>query len=54
MAQKESAHKEAVDSLNDELNQVQRQLDELTVLSRDQVSGHHRHLLNFVSYCRLI
>ena len=37
MAQKESQHKERVDSLNGQLAQVQRAYDELTTLSRDQV-----------------
>lgn len=37
MAQKESAHREIVDSLNDEMGQLRRQHDELTALSRDQV-----------------
>ncbi|KIL69859.1 hypothetical protein M378DRAFT_69035 [Amanita muscaria Koide BX008] len=36
MAQKESQHKETVDDLTDQLNQVRRQLDDLTALSRDQ------------------
>ncbi|KAG6814559.1 hypothetical protein H0H92_000087 [Tricholoma furcatifolium] len=36
MAQKESNHREVVDNLNSQLNQVQRQLDDLTALSRDQ------------------
>ncbi|KAG6833664.1 hypothetical protein H0H87_002860 [Tephrocybe sp. NHM501043] len=36
MAQKESNHREVVDSLNAQLSQVQRQLDDLTTLSRDQ------------------
>ncbi|KAG6900399.1 hypothetical protein C0993_011092 [Termitomyces sp. T159_Od127] len=36
MAQKESHHREVVDGLNMQLNQVQRQLDDLTTLSRDQ------------------
>ncbi|KIJ69148.1 hypothetical protein HYDPIDRAFT_105719 [Hydnomerulius pinastri MD-312] len=36
MAQKESQHKELVDSLNDELTQIRRAHDELTTLSRDQ------------------
>ncbi|KAH7889542.1 kinesin-domain-containing protein [Phlebopus sp. FC_14] len=36
MAQKESQHKELVDSLNNELAQVRRAHDELTTLSRDQ------------------
>ncbi|KAG5723997.1 Kinesin-like protein KIF27 [Termitomyces sp. T112] len=36
MAQKESHHREVVDSLNNQLSQVQRQLDDLTTLSRDQ------------------
>lgn len=38
MAQKESYHREVVDELNAQLNQVHRQLDDLTALSRDQVS----------------
>ncbi|KAG9226271.1 hypothetical protein CCMSSC00406_0003150 [Pleurotus cornucopiae] len=36
MAQKEAYHKEVVDTLNDQLGQVKRQLDDLTTLSRDQ------------------
>ncbi|GLB34798.1 putative kinesin motor, catalytic domain [Lyophyllum shimeji] len=36
MAQKESHHREVVDSLNAQLSQVQRQLDDLSTLSRDQ------------------
>ncbi|KAG5647313.1 hypothetical protein DXG03_000851 [Asterophora parasitica] len=36
MAQKESHHREVVDDLNSQLSQVQRQLDDLTMLSRDQ------------------
>ncbi|KAK2466821.1 hypothetical protein APHAL10511_001079 [Amanita phalloides] len=36
MAQKESQHKEVVDELTTQLNQVRRQLDDLTALSRDQ------------------
>ncbi|KAJ3864658.1 kinesin domain-containing protein [Lentinula novae-zelandiae] len=36
MAQKESSHREIVDSLTKELNQTRRSLDELTTLSRDQ------------------
>ncbi|KAF8077786.1 kinesin domain-containing protein [Lyophyllum atratum] len=36
MAQKESHHREVVDGLNAQLTQVQRQLDDLTTLSRDQ------------------
>jgi hypothetical protein len=39
MAQKESSHKEVVEKLNSQLSQVQRQLDDLTTLSRDQVCG---------------
>ena len=38
MAQKESQHREIVEGLNTQLGQVQRQLDDLTALSRDQVS----------------
>lgn len=37
MAQKESQHKDVVDSLNGQLAQVQRAHDELITLSRDQV-----------------
>jgi kinesin family protein 4/21/27 len=37
MAQKESTHREVVDELNTQLNQVRRQLEDLTTLSRDQV-----------------
>ncbi|KAJ3828818.1 kinesin domain-containing protein [Lentinula raphanica] len=36
MAQKESSHREIVDSLTKELTQTRRSLDELTTLSRDQ------------------
>ncbi|RDB21522.1 hypothetical protein Hypma_011769 [Hypsizygus marmoreus] len=36
MAQKESNHREIVDNLNSQLTHVQRQLDDLTTLSRDQ------------------
>jgi hypothetical protein len=39
MAQKESQHKELVDSLHGQLAQVQRAHDELNTLSRDQVGG---------------
>jgi hypothetical protein len=38
MAQKESAHREVVDDLTTQLTQLRRQHDELTTLSRDQVS----------------
>ncbi|KAI0078121.1 kinesin-domain-containing protein [Panus rudis PR-1116 ss-1] len=37
MAQKESSHQEIVNGLESELSQVKRQLEELNVLSRDQV-----------------
>ncbi|GAA5830293.1 hypothetical protein JCM3766R1_002857 [Sporobolomyces carnicolor] len=37
MAKKESSHREAVEDLEDKLSNLQRQHDELTVLSRDQV-----------------
>jgi hypothetical protein len=37
MAQKESQHKEQIDNLSSQLLRVTRQLDDLTVLSRDQV-----------------
>lgn len=37
MAQKESQHREAVEALNEELLQLRRQHDELTVLSNNQV-----------------
>ncbi|EKM55284.1 uncharacterized protein PHACADRAFT_184096 [Phanerochaete carnosa HHB-10118-sp] len=46
MAQKESSHREIVDGLNAELNQLRRQHDELTVLSRDQVVQHTSQALN--------
>jgi len=39
MAQKESQHKVSVDALNEQLEKVRRQYDELTALSRDQVSA---------------
>ncbi|KAG1778505.1 kinesin-domain-containing protein [Suillus placidus] len=56
MAQKESQHKELVDSLHSQLAQVQRAHDELTTLSRDQAlnmsteleglrAKHHEDLL---------
>jgi kinesin family protein 4/21/27 len=37
MAKKESSHREAIEGLEDRLGTLQRQHDELTVLSRDQV-----------------
>jgi hypothetical protein len=37
MAKKESAHRETIDQLEDQLATLRRQHDELTVLSRDQV-----------------
>ncbi|CEQ39858.1 SPOSA6832_01442 [Sporobolomyces salmonicolor] len=37
MAKKESAHREAIETLEEQLATLQRQHDELTVLSRDQV-----------------
>jgi hypothetical protein len=37
MAQKESQHREAIEALNEELMQLRRQHDELTVLSNNQV-----------------
>lgn len=37
MAQKESQHREVVDTLNDELTGLRRQHDDLSALSRDQV-----------------
>lgn len=37
MAQKESQHREVVEDLTSQLAQVQRQHDDLTALSRDQV-----------------
>ncbi|GAA5894695.1 hypothetical protein JCM6882_006660 [Rhodosporidiobolus microsporus] len=37
MAQKESSHREAIEDLEGQLGTLQRQHDELTVLSRDQV-----------------
>ena len=41
MAQKESQHKELVDTLNEQLVQVRRAHDELVILSRDQVLYVH-------------
>ncbi|KAL0946833.1 hypothetical protein HGRIS_013002 [Hohenbuehelia grisea] len=41
MAQKEAQHKEVVDSLGGQLTSVRRQLDDLTALSRDQVTHFH-------------
>ena len=38
MAQKESQHREIVEELNDELSRIRRQHDDLSKLSRDQVS----------------
>lgn len=38
MAQKESQHKDQIDDLGSQLQRVTRQLDDLTVLSRDQVN----------------
>jgi hypothetical protein len=46
MAQKESHHREAVETLNDQLAQVRRQLDDLTTLSRDQVGFMNRPSLS--------
>ncbi len=40
MAQKESQHGEIVDDLTSQLKLVRRQFDDLTTLSRDQVSFH--------------
>ena len=37
MAQKESQHREATEALNEELLQLRRQHNELTVLSHNQV-----------------
>jgi hypothetical protein len=37
MAQKEAQHREVVDSLTEQLAQVRRQHEDLTMLSRDQV-----------------
>ncbi len=37
MAQKESQHRESIEALNEELRQLRRQHDELTVLSNNQV-----------------
>ena len=38
MAQKESSHREVVTDLSTQLAQVRKQFDDLTVVSRDQVS----------------
>ncbi|KZT26623.1 kinesin-domain-containing protein [Neolentinus lepideus HHB14362 ss-1] len=56
MAQKESQHRETVESINSELAQVRRQCDELTALSRDQALNmstelaalHEKHDQNIV------
>ncbi|KAF8275271.1 hypothetical protein EI94DRAFT_1793880 [Lactarius quietus] len=45
MAQKESQHREATEALNEELNQLRRQHDELTVLSNNQSSNKHEDSL---------
>ena len=45
MAQKESHHREVVDDLNDQLTRVRKDLDDLTMLSRDQVSLSPSHLI---------
>lgn len=37
MAQKESAHKETVDSMNAEIEKVRREHSDIVTLSRDQV-----------------
>ena len=37
MAQKEAQHRDMVESLTDQLAQVRRQHEDLTMLSRDQV-----------------
>lgn len=47
MAQKESQHKELVDSLNEQLLQVRRAHDELVILSRDQVLHIHSNMYYF-------
>lgn len=39
MAQKESRHREVVEDLTEQLSHVRRQLDDLSKLSRDQVSS---------------
>ena len=54
MAQKESQHREIVEDLNTQLGQVQRQLDDLTALSRDQVRygllGEVAELISVLGY----
>jgi hypothetical protein len=53
MAQKESQHKELVDSLHGQLAQVQRAHDELTTLSRDQVGRNFDyHAYQTLMTCR--
>ena len=49
MAQKESQHKEQIDDLSNQLQRVTRQLDDLTVLSRDQVSFSSSLLMPFLT-----
>ncbi|SCZ97432.1 BZ3500_MvSof-1268-A1-R1_Chr4-2g07210 [Microbotryum saponariae] len=44
MAQKESLHRAVVDQLQDSLTSLQRRFDELSVLSRDQVTNMSREI----------
>ncbi|KAK0211185.1 kinesin domain-containing protein [Desarmillaria ectypa] len=49
MAQKESHHREVVDTLNEQLTQLRRQHDELTALSRDQALNMSSEIENLRS-----
>ncbi|KAG7448233.1 kinesin-3 [Guyanagaster necrorhizus] len=49
MAQKESHHREVVDTLNEQLAQLRRQHDELTTLSRDQALNMSSEIENLRS-----
>ncbi|KAK0496881.1 kinesin domain-containing protein [Armillaria luteobubalina] len=49
MAQKESHHRDVVDTLNEELTQLRRQHDELTTLSRDQALNMSSEIENLRS-----
>ncbi|KAK0463641.1 kinesin domain-containing protein [Desarmillaria tabescens] len=49
MAQKESHHREVVDTLNEQLTQLRRQHDELTTLSRDQALNMSSEIENLRS-----
>ena len=52
MAQKESQHKEVVESLNTQLERTRRELESLTTLSRDQVGGGVLFSCNYSLFLR--